>query len=520
MEDGLRMPDTPPWVRDAVFYQIFPDRFATSERVVKPGPLQAWDAPPTNYGFKGGDLLGVVEHLDHVAALGVNALYLTPVFQSASNHRYHTYDYMAVDPLLGGDAALRELLDEAHARDIRVILDGVFNHTGRGFWAFHHVLETGEGSPYRNWFYFDQAGLDHHKPLDAYPAGRLRSGVPQDEPWPGQPDADTASARVRLGYEAWWGMPALPKLNVREPVVREYIMGVAEHWLRFGIDGWRLDVPAEIDDRSFWQEFRTRCRAINPEAYLVGEIWHVAPDWVSGDRFDALMNYPLAEAVIGFVGGASLNETLLRSHHEYGRVTRLDGPAFAARLDELLSDYAPETTAAQLNLLGSHDTPRVLSLLGGDIDAMGLAVLLQGTLPGAPCVYYGDEVGVTGGKDPESRKAFPWDRARWEADLLDATRSTFALRRAEPALRADGVVLLDAVGGALAFERRAGDRRLAVAINAGESPTSLALGPAGAEASVLLSAGRARMTPPGLTAADGSLSIQLARRAGAVVALG
>jgi len=513
------MPDTPAWVRDAVFYQVFPDRFAASDRVVKPGPLEPWDAPPTNYGFKGGDLLGIVEHLDHIAGLGANALYLTPVFQSASNHRYHTYDYLAVDPLLGGDAALRELIDAAHARGIRVVLDGVFNHTGRGFWAFHHVLETGGGSPYRNWFHFDQAGLDHHKPIDAYPMGRLRAGMPLDEPWPGTPDADAGSARVRLGYDAWWGIPALPKLNVAEPAVREYVMGVAEHWLRFGIDGWRLDVPAEIDDRSFWQEFRQRCRAINTDAYLVGEIWQVAPDWVSGDRFDALMNYPLAEAIIGFVGGRSLNEQLLRSHHEYAKVTRLDGPGFAAALADLLSAYAPETTAAQLNLLGSHDTPRVLSLLGGDIEAMELAVLLQGTLPGAPCIYYGDEVGLTGGKDPESRKAFPWDRSRWEADLLGATRATFALRAAEPALRADGVGTLAAAGPAFAFERRSSEARLAVAINAGDAAGSLDLGIDGGAAAVLLATGRARMSPPRLNVSGGAVRVELPPRSGAVIRL-
>jgi cyclomaltodextrinase / maltogenic alpha-amylase / neopullulanase len=513
------MPDTPAWVRDAVFYQIFPDRFAASERVPKPGPLEPWDAPPTNHGFKGGDLLGIVEHLDHVASLGVNALYLTPVFQSASNHRYHTYDYLAVDPLLGGDAALRELLDAAHARGMRVILDGVFNHTGRGFWPFHHVLETGAGSPYRNWFHFDQAGLDHHKPIDAYPMGRLRSGLPLDEPWPGTLDVDAASARVRLGYEAWWGMPALPKLNVGEPAVREYLWNVAEHWLRFGIDGWRLDVPAEIDDRSFWQEFRRRCRAVNPEAYLVGEIWHVAPDWVNGDRFDALMNYPLAEAIIGFAGGHSLNEPLLRTHHEYARVTRLDGPAFAARLGELLSDYDPATTAAQLNLLGSHDTPRVLSLFGGDVEAMELAVLLQGTLPGAPCVYYGDEVGVTGGKDPESRRAFPWDSGRWESDLLETTRATFRLRRAEAALRSDGVTFLASEGGALAFERRDGERRLAVALNAGEVVASVALGGTDREPGVVLATGRVRETAPFVTSSDGAVRVELPPRSGAVIRL-
>ena len=151
--------DTPDWVRDAVFYQIFPDRFAASDLVVKPGPLEDWDAPPTTHGFKGGDLLGIVEHLPYLTDLGITALYLTPIFSSASNHRYHTYDYLAVDPLLGGDAALRTLLDAAHARGMRVVLDGVFNHTGRGFWPFHHVLEAGAASPYRSWFHLDDAAL-------------------------------------------------------------------------------------------------------------------------------------------------------------------------------------------------------------------------------------------------------------------------------------------------------------------------------------------------------------------------
>ncbi len=514
------MPDTPAWVRDAVFYQIFPDRFAASDRVAKPGPLEPWDAPPTNYGFKGGDLLGIVEHLDHIASLGVNALYLTPIFQSGSNHRYHTYDYLAVDPLLGGDAALRELLDEAHARGMHVVLDGVFNHTGRGFWPFHHVLETGGGSPYRNWFHFDQAGLDHHKPLDAYPIGRLRSGVPQDDPWPGQQEADASSARARLGYEAWWGMPALPKLNIAEPGVREYLWSVAEHWLRFGIDGWRLDVPAEIDDRAFWQEFRRRCRAVNPEAYLVGEIWHVDPDWVSGDRFDALMNYPLAESIFGFVGGRSLNEPLIRSHHEYAKVTRLDGRGFADRLTTLLAAYAPETNAVQLNLLDSHDTPRALSLLGDDREAMELAVLLQATLPGAPCTYYGDEVGVTGGIDPDSRRAFPWEESRWDAELLGSVRAAFGLRRAEPALRSDWVDIASAEGSGLAFRRGHETGALGVALNAGEDPVRLALDGGTGAASLLLAAGRARSLAATLSIDDGGLAIELPPRSGAVVRLG
>ena len=162
-------PAPPPWVRDSVFYQIFPDRFARSSRVVRPGPLEAWDAPPTTHGFKGGDLLGIAEHLDELADLGITALYLTPVFSSASNHRYHTFDYLAVDPLLGGTAALRELVDALHARGMRIVLDGVFNHVGRGFWPFHHILENGLASPYVDWFHLDRERLASGRGLDAYP---------------------------------------------------------------------------------------------------------------------------------------------------------------------------------------------------------------------------------------------------------------------------------------------------------------------------------------------------------------
>jgi neopullulanase len=448
--------DSPAWVRDAVFYQILPDRFAQSSRVAKPGPLEAWDAPPTTHGFKGGDLLGIVEHLDYLADLGINALYLTPVFASASNHRYHTYDYFTVDPLLGGDDALRELLDAAHDREMRVILDGVFNHTGRGFWPFHHVLETGASSPYRRWFHVDDAALDAGRPLLAYPSAGSPTGA--------------------LGYEAWWGMPALPKLNTDEPAVREYLFRVAEHWLRFGIDGWRLDVPEEIDDEAFWQEFRTRCRAIRPDAYLVGEIWHLAPDWLLGDRFDALMNYPLAEAILGYAGGVDLDATVVRAHHEYaGTVQARDGAAFGAKLVELLSAYVPATVAVQLNLLGSHDAPRLRTVVGGNSARVRLATLLQATLPGAPCLYYGDEVGLTGGIDPACRGTFPWDRSRWETGLLETVRTLFRLRTAEPALRDGPVRVVGSSGSAMAYERGSGVARFVVVANPGQTSERLSL---------------------------------------------
>jgi cyclomaltodextrinase len=509
---------TPDWVRDAVFYQIFPDRFASSDRIVKPGPLEPWDTPPTLYGFKGGDLLGVVEQLPYLADLGVTALYLTPVFASASNHRYHTYDYLQVDPLLGGDAALRELLDAAHARGMRIVLDGVFNHTGRGFWPFHHVVENGAASPYRRWFHFDQAALDRGVPILAYPGAEARGGAAAAS---ADPRRDGRSLQ-RLGYEAWWDLPALPKVNTGDPFAREYLLSVAEHWIRFGIDGWRLDVPQDIDDPAFWAEFRRRVRAINPEAYLVGEIWRVAPEWLRGDRFDALMNYPLAEAILSFAGAGHLDEALLRAHHEYGpNVRPIDGPAFAARLQELMTAYDPNVVAVQLNLLDSHDTPRFHSLVRGDRDSYRLALLLQATLPGAPCIYYGDEIGLEGGLDPDSRRSFPRDDAAWDRELVEFVRASIALRRDEAALRRGSFRVAASSAGGMAFERVLGEERVVVALNAGTAEVALDVDQPGAAG--------CRLEPrplPGVAAGTASVvdttghaRVVLAARSGAVFRL-
>ncbi len=468
--------DTPDWVRDAAFYQIFPDRFASSDRIVKPGPLEPWDSPPTFHGFKGGDLLGMVERLPYLADLGITALYLTPIFASAANHRYHTYDYLRVDPLLGGDPALRELVDRAHERGMRVVLDGVFNHTGRGFWPFHHVVENGAASPYRHWFNFDQEALDKGLPILAYPGAeaRTRGGSAEASVTTAADPLRDGRSIQRLGYEAWWDLPALPKLNTDEPAVREYLLSVAEHWIRFGIDGWRLDVPQEIDDPAFWSEFRRRVRAVNPEAYLVGEIWRLAPDWLRGDRFDALMNYPLAEAILSFAGAGHFDDELLRAHHEYGpNVRAIDGPALAARLTELMTAYDPDVVAVQLNLLDSHDSPRFHSLVRGDRASFRLAMLLQATLPGAPCVYYGDEIGLGGGLDPDNRRSFPRDEAAWDHDLLAFVRAALAVRRDEPALRRGSFRIAGSASGGLAFERRADDRRVVVALNNGDTEMGL-----------------------------------------------
>ena len=470
----------PDWVRDAVFYQIFPDRFAASARVPKPGPMEPWDSPPTVHGFKGGDLLGIVERLDYLAELGITALYLNPVFASASNHRYHTYDYMAVDPLLGGDAALRELLDACHARGMRVVLDGVFNHASRGFWPFHHVLEAGRHSPYRDWFHLNAEMLDADRQIRAYPEAMLRGELGAE--WGEEHAAGTQSLDT-LGYRAWWDLPALPKLNTDNPHVRDYLFGVAEHWIRFGIDGWRLDVPHEITDDEFWREFRRRVRAINPEAYIVAEIWHEAPATLRGDQYDALMGYPLAEAIISHVTGSHLDSRVVGQHGELAANIRPDdAPTFRARVERAMSVYEPATTASQLNLIGSHDTPRFRTMAGGDLPSLRLALLVLLTLPGAPCIYYGDELGMEGEMDPGCRGAFPADPANpanpanfADNEMLSYTRALIALRHAHPLLRHGGVQFLAADGMASVYARTDADATMIVAINPGDEPARISL---------------------------------------------
>ena len=465
---------TPEWVRDAVFYQIFPDRFAGSARVHKPGPLEPWETPPTTTGFKGGDLLGVVEHLDHLAALGVTAIYLNPVFQSASNHRYHTYDYMVVDPLLGGDAALRELLDACHGRGIRVILDGVFNHASRGFWPFNHVMEVGWDSPYRNWFYFDEEALKAGRQVRAFRDDREDVLDLAEAPWDRLEGVDSLR---QFGYRAWWDLPALPKLNTDNPEVREYLYGVAEHWIRFGIDGWRLDVPEEIRDVEFWREFRRRVTALNPEAYIVAEIWEERPEAVQGDQYHGLMNYPLMAAVLSFVAADHHDDAVIASHFTIRAAVRRDDAAtFARRLEHILTVYDPAVVEAQLNLLDSHDTPRFLTMSGGDVASLRLATLIQMTVPGAPSIYYGDEIGLPGAHDPDCRRSFPWQAPdSWDHALLAYVSATAALRHANPVLRRGAFAVVAAEGMAMAYLRSSDDDALVVAINAGPQAVELSL---------------------------------------------
>ena len=422
--------------------------------------MEPWLASPTIHGFKGGDLLGIVERIGELVDLGVTALYLNPIFMATSNHRYNASDLMSVDPLLGGESALRELLDVAHRNGIRIILDGVLNHVGRGFWTFQHVVEAGGQSPYRDWFY-----LDHDVLIGQRGVQSQDSLCPESGP---------------RGYRSWWDVPALPKLRIEHPAVRAYLLTAVEYWTRLGIDGWRLDVPEDIEDPTFWPEFRRRVRAINPEAYLVGEIWHDAPEWLTGDRFDALMNYPLTLAILGFVGGPRIDRDVITAQSNYrDGLVDLDAAAFAQRLTRNVTLNAPEVSAVQFNLLGSHDTPRVRSVLGEDLELVRLASILQLTLPGTPSIYYGDEIGMSGGPDPDCRRAFPQRLEDVDTDGLahrEFIRDMIRARRTEATLRLGTVRVVATDGRAIAIERRSDDRRALVLVNAGDEPAALDLG--------------------------------------------
>lgn len=378
----------PSWVADSIFYQIFPDRFANGDTSNDPVNVQRWGARPTLRGFQGGDLRGIIQGLSYLEDLGINAIYLNPIFFATTNHRYNTSDYFRIDPRLGTMEDFRELIREAHARDIRVVLDGVFNHTGRGFFAFQDILENENESAYADWYHV------YGFPLDAYGDGKATR------------------------YEAWWGLKELPKLNTDTEAVRRYIFDVARYWLEEGIDGWRLDVPNEIDDDAFWQEFRSVVKSTNPEAYLVGEIWTVDPRWVGEGHFDGLMHYPFREHLLNYTA--------------YGKI---DGESFSREIGELIRQYPSGQEFSQFLTIGNHDTERILTLCGGDSDLVRLLFKLQFTYPGTPVIYYGDEIGLPGGKDPDNRRAFPWDQEKWNLSLRSLVQQLVRIRKGSQALR-------------------------------------------------------------------------------------
>jgi glycosidase len=377
----------PVWINDAVFYQIFPDRFANGDPSNDPVNVKPWGSKPTHQGFQGGDLKGIRDHFDYLLDLGINAIYLNPIFQSPSTHRYDTVDYYRIDPRVGDEQEFLDLLEFAHKKKVRIILDGVFNHSSRGFFAFSDILENGDQSPYKDWYHIKKY------PINAYGHG------------------DAAD------YLGWWNNKSLPKFNTFNPDTRSYIMRVVRYWTERGIDGWRLDVPCEIDDDTFWAEFTGTVKGINPQAYTVGEIWDVQPRWVGYHHFDGLMHYPLRTALIEF-----LNQ-------------KIHTREFGSKVDHLLNVYPSENLAGFLLLVGSHDTERIKTMFGGSVEKVKQAFLITMTFPGVPSIYYGDEVGMEGGKDPDCRRAFPWDENLWNRELHEWLRQLIEIRKNEESLR-------------------------------------------------------------------------------------
>ncbi|KAB8145193.1 maltodextrin glucosidase [Chloroflexia bacterium SDU3-3] len=436
----------PAWVRNAVFYQIFPDRFCDGDPsnnvrdgeytyLRRPVIARGWDATPTRelgpLEFFGGDIQGIIQKLGYLQDLGVTAIYLTPVFTSPSNHKYDSATYEEVDPHFGGNTALAELRSALDVRGMRLMLDLVPNHSGD-----RHT-----------WFQAALADKD-------------------------APEAGFYTFRSHPGdYEKWLGVSTLPKLNYRSEELRERMYAgensIVRRWMRppYRIDAWRIDVAnmlARQGDSQLGHKIgRGMRRAVkdeNPQAYLLGENFFDGTPHLQGEELDASMNYrgfafPLLQWLAGdyFLQAQWLAD-----------VRPLDTATMAAQWLAFLAPVPYQVALQQFNLLGSHDTPRVTTILGGDLAKLQVARALLYAFPGVPCIYYGDEVGLEGGTDPDNRRPMPWDESRWNAAVLDFERKLTRIRRSSPALRHGGFQLVHAHGQTVAFLREVLDERVLV----------------------------------------------------------
>ncbi|WP_096273915.1 glycoside hydrolase family 13 protein [Paucisalibacillus globulus] len=373
----------PSWVKDTIWYQIFPERFGNGDPSINPKGVLPWgSAEPKPNNFFGGDFQGVIDHLDHLEDLGIGGIYFTPIFKAHSNHKYDTIDYMEIDPQFGDKETFRRLVKECHKRGIRVMLDAVFNHSGYYFAPFQDVLKNQEKSRYKEWFH-----------LWDFPV--------VTEPKP--------------NYDTFAFVSAMPKLNTENPEVREYLLQVARYWVEeFDIDGWRLDVANEVD-HAFWRDFRRTVKEVKPDAYILGEIWHDSMPWLQGDQFDAVMNYPFTNSAINFfakeeISAQKFQDSLVKVQHMYPK----------------------NVNEVAFNLLGSHDTPRVLTLANENIDRVKLLYLFQLSFIGSPCIYYGDEIGMSGGQDPGCRACMEWEEENQNRELFTYIKKLIEWRKKDP----------------------------------------------------------------------------------------
>lgn len=418
------IPVPPQWVRDTVWYQIFPDRFCRSAASSCQTPWRT--GPVTNEERFGGDLPGICEKLDYLAGLGVNGLYLNPIFAADSVHKYDTRDYETVDPDFGTNEDLARLVKSAHERGIRVMLDAVFNHCGASFGPWQDVLQKGPASRYWNWFM-----------VNRWPA-----------PAPGR---DTRDSR----YYSFAFASNMPKLNTNEPEVIEYVCGLCERWVgEYGVDAIRFDVGNEVSHRLL-KELHRRLRAIRPDVYLLGEIWHDASPWLEGDEYDAVMNYPLQQAVKGSFAHKDKTARML-----------------AWDLYRCMGMYRRQTGQVMFNLLDSHDTDRLFTRAGGE-DAFFQQLTMLFTLPGSPSIYYGTEIGLPGGHDPDCRRCMPWDQLDEPENRqrIQQLKELIRLRRTLPALRESGLCFAETEAEGRNIHYRRGD--VEVLLNCGEMPWQL-----------------------------------------------
>ncbi len=433
--NGSDVYQAPDWVKDTLWYQIFPERFANGDRSNDPEGVKDWAEPLTSYKDKyGGDLQGIIDHLDYLKELGINGIYMTPIFFSHSSHKYDTVDYRRIDPAFGNKELLGELVEKAHERGIKVMLDVVFNHCGFYHEMFQDVVEHGILSPYKDWF--------HIRRFPIFDKGvQLRDSK-------------------ELNFDTFAYTPHMPKLNTENPQTKEYLLNIIRDWANAAaIDGWRLDVANEVDHQ-FWREFRTAVKEINPQAYILGEVWHDANPWLGGDQFDGVMNYPLKEAAV-----------------EFFAEERLNAGEFCRKLNRIGFQYPRHVQGNLYNLIDSHDTSRFISIAGKD--KLKLAYVFLMTYPGAPSIYYGNEVGLTGKIDhDDNRRPMLWKKEEQDLELLEFMKRLIQIRKAHGILRQEGEIRFlhqDNDPDILLYKRYQGEQVYYILINRSERPKTMPL---------------------------------------------
>ena len=412
----------PKWAQDAVIYNIFPDSFATGkEKVSGQASQKQWEGQ-TVCGKLGGTIRGITENVSYIKKLGLNAIYINPVFAAGEYHKYDLIDYFHIDPCFGTNEDFKELVETFHANGIKVIIDGVFNHCGWKFFAFEDVVQKGQQSAYKDWFY----GLQ-------FPVIRPDNG--EDYP----------------NYECFGYERLMPKLNTANLQVQEYFCKVGRYWVEeFHTDGWRLDVASEVND-GFWRKFHEEVKAVNPEAILIGEVWESANHWLDGTIFDSAMNYDFRKHCKRFFAEGSV-----------------DAAEFDGRVTDMRMRYRRQTVYAQLNILDSHDVSRFLSVCGEDRRRYKLAIVFQMCFPGIPSVFYGDELGVTGIREEEYRQPMPWGR---QDELYAFFEQAIRMRKQQKALTQGDYHTLNAVAGSrfYGFERTYEKQRVMIFLNMEEA---------------------------------------------------